>query len=152
MNENKKTPKKNSLMFRFLFVIIVMVIFMSFGYYNCLYIKFASIEDFAAVKGKPNTFVILYGSGVCNSCATGKYIYSIREDKEMTYIVPENFKESDIENLKDVFGLQGRILKGNSKIETLVRRAVNCSNLKKEQRNFLVKSKKNGSIESISHI
>jgi hypothetical protein len=152
MKKNKETPRKDFQVVRFLFVIVIIVIFMSFGYYNCLYVKFASVEDFLKVKGKESTVVILYGSGVCNSCSAGKYIYSIREDKDVTYIVPENFKESDIENLKDVFGLKGRILKGNSKVETLVKRAVNCGNLKEEQRNFLLKAKKNGNIESISHI
>jgi len=143
----KKKTKK--IFFRLLFVALVVIIFLAYNYYPCFLMNFSSLpESIQNIPGKKEV-VLLYGTGLCLSCVSGRYLYGLRERRDILYVVPPEFEETDIENLLDVFVLKGKVIKGDNRVSTLIKRINRCKGLKDGTANFHIYVNRNGKPDSI---
>lgn len=137
--------------FRLLFILLLIAAFWAFNYYPCISLDFVALPE----KIRKNDFkevLILYGSGVCTTCSTGKYVYALRERENILVILPGHFNKYDMENFNNVFMLKGRVIKGDEDVLKLVKRINRCKELDMWKANFHIKLEKDGKIALVKGI
>jgi hypothetical protein len=141
--------KKKFKRLRILFIILIVFVFWAFNYYPCLSLDLISLPQKLKNHKDIKDALLLYGSGVCSSCSTGQYVYDLRERKDILFIVPSNFTQYEIKNLKDIFALKGTVMNGDEDVMSLVERINDCKDLNMWKANYHVRFGKNGKITSI---
>ncbi|NIR04327.1 MAG: hypothetical protein GTN82_02755 [Candidatus Aminicenantes bacterium] len=141
--------KTKSTIFRVLFVVLVILIFLVVKYHDCLIFEFSMTpEIFLKNKDKRNA-VILYGSGICGSCPTGKRLLFLKDEYDLLLIVPEEFSDTDIENLRDVFSLKGKITRGNNELVDYLKKIASCKKSSDWRKNLFVEINENGRVSKL---
>ena len=93
------------------------------------------------MDAKTTTIVLLYGY-ICVGCPLGNYIYSVRDRQDTLFIIPPQYKPSEVENLRRAFSLKCRIVKGDDpNIEVFVNKLGEQLKIDKTQRNLILEIK-----------
>lgn len=141
---------KNFKRFRMLFLVLVVLLFWAFNYYPCISLDLTSLPEKILHNGKHFTDVLfLYGSGICTSCTSGKYVYSLKDREDIVFVVPSTYTQYDLENFNDIFMLKGKVIKGDEEIAKLVNKINLCKERDMWKANYHIKFGKNGRIKSI---
>ena len=130
--EKKSKLKK----FRLLFIGLVVIIFLLINQFPCILFHFSSLPVNIKTSPGKQEMVILYGTGLCLSCFSGQYLYRLREKTDLLLVVPFEFEDTDIQNLKDVFMLKGKVIRGNQEVVKWIKRLINCKGLEETKANF----------------
>ena len=93
--------------------------------------------------------IFLYGKNLCGTCPAGGFIYRINENKNMIYIVSEDFSSYDMENLRYSFDIKGKVIKGETEINNFLKKITSCSKVNNIRKNFYVELEKNNKIKKI---
>jgi hypothetical protein len=128
---------------------VVLLAFFIVKYYNCLILDFSSLPD---VIAKSKKVFFLYGSGVCGSCPPGKTLLALKDKTDLLFIVPDDFTDIDMYNLKDVFMLKGKIIKGNREVIDFLKKISSCKKFEGWKYNIYIEIKEDGSISRIMKI
>lgn len=144
--------KKSNLKYRILFVVLVVAVFLVVHFYPCIMLNFSSLPETItkSIPGNSKDILILYGPGLCSSCPPGHYLGSLKGRTDLLFVVPPEFNEYDIKNLKDVFTIQSQVIKGDEELVKLLKRVRGCKGLETWRMNYHVKTKENGKPGPIS--
>ncbi|NIM12096.1 MAG: hypothetical protein GTO45_08295 [Candidatus Aminicenantes bacterium] len=141
--------RKISLLLRILFVVVVVLIFIVVKYYNCIVLELSSIPG--VIAGNKKAF-LLYGSGICSTCPPGKLLMALKDKKDILYVVPGEFSETDIFNLKDTFMLKGNIKKGDQIVVDFLKKIAACNRFSDWRNNIYMEITENGGISKLRKI
>ena len=124
-----------------LFGIIGIILFHHF--YPCIYLKFISIPDkINSLRKKDKSEIFLLYGNLCKSCPSGFSIYNNIKDRDDIFaIVPNEFSNNDIKNLKNLFSIKGQTIRGDSEIENFLSKIAKCKKLKNFRVNYVLEIK-----------
>jgi hypothetical protein len=116
----------------------------------CLSLKFAKPPEKISriVSSSDTKIAFLYGD-FCGECPSGNFLYSLKDKKNIIFVVPPNFILNDMENLKELFSLEGKIIKGNSETEHLLKKIATCLKVDSWKNNFIADVKNEKRISSV---
>ena len=77
---------------------------------------------------------------------------ALKDKKDILYVVPEEFSETDIFNLKDTFMLKGNIKKGNPKVTDFLKKIAACNKFSDWRNNIYMEITENGGISKLRKI
>lgn len=77
---------------------------------------------------------------------------ALKDKKDILYVVPEEFSETDIFNLKDTFMLKGNIKKGNQKVNDFLKKIAACNKFSDWRNNIYMEITENGGILKLRKI
>jgi hypothetical protein len=129
--------------------VVVVLIFIVVKYYNCIVLELSSIPG--VIAGNKKAF-FLYGSGICSTCPPGKLLMAIKDKKDILYVVPGEFSETDIFNLKDTFMLKGNIKKGDQIVVDFLKKIAACNRFSDWRNNIYMEITENGGISKLRKI
>ena len=147
--ESKKRSKTKETIIRILFVVGVFGVYLGISYYDCISLKLFTPTNLFHENGINKTYALLFGSGICNTCSTGRYLSTVSDNLDIVFVVPRDYSDIDIQNFRDAFSLQGKIVRGDSRISRLVDHIVACRQYKEGRRNVLVKVTANNKINIV---
>ena len=132
----------NRVVYKILIIFLIIVVYLIYHYFSCIVLKFSEIPQEIKVNMNKNTKYIcfLYGY-ICGECDDESYLYSLRNRKDIVFVVPTNFKSLDIENLKQTFSFKGKFVKGNEKIESFLNLFVKCLRANSNKINLIIDAK-----------
>jgi hypothetical protein len=93
--------------------------------------------------------LFLYGNGICSGCPPGRFLNNLKSRTDILIIVPKEFSNADVKNLRNVFSLRCKIIKSNEEIEKLLRKIAACKKTKSREKNFLIELSKSRKIDLI---
>jgi hypothetical protein len=132
--------------FKILIIAFIVGVFLLYSSYGCLLLSLEGMPGTVAenISQKTEMVFLLYGKGLCGVCASGNFFYhqtaKIKaNNKNVLVITPKDFSENDIENLKDTFTIQGKIIRGDDDVVTFLKRLAACSNQDDWRHNFYLK-------------
>ncbi len=136
--------------FRFLLLPFVLAIYLISNYYPCLILKISNLPERIIREKEKQTGIILFLYGnICANCPSGSFLYSLRGEKNIMFVVPSDFSSNDIENLRRTFSLKGQIIKGGDETGHLLQKFAKCFRLDDWKRNFIVEINNNKKITSV---
>jgi hypothetical protein len=141
--------EKMKIVYRILFILMILFLFFTIKYNHCIRLRFSPIPSKIAQWKNENTVVVLSGFGLCSDCSPGRFLLKIHSKTDILYFVPSDFSDHDIENLKNVFMLNGKILKSDKAVQSYINKIVACNNIKKDKINLLVEFNEANRIKSV---
>jgi glutamine amidotransferase PdxT len=90
--------------------------------------------------------------GICSSCSTGEFINSIEETENILFVVPDDFSDNEIKNLKDAFNIKGLIIRGGEDTLDFIKNIASCNRMGEWRNNYYVTLKENKKFETIKQI
>ncbi len=120
--------------------ICILLIFLVYGFGSCFIFKIINFSGFVMGRSEEKTILFLYGN-LCSVCPSGEYIYSLKDDEAIVLVVPSQFTEYDIENLRNIYSLKGHIVKGGFKARVFLKLLSKCFKIAEKEGNFKVKFK-----------
>jgi len=121
-------------------IIISLLFFISFliTISSCLRLKLSPIPNLLKTDSLHSIIIIMNGKSPCLSCPDGKYIYSIRNRKDVLFVFTKKYSKNDIENFGDVFEIKGKMILADDKIQSFVNILFKCKMKKRFHKNNLV--------------
>lgn len=142
--------KKKSLLLRLLFIAGIVIIFFVSKNYNCLKLDSLTTPQVLSQNTGIKSCYILYGTGLCNSCGSGKRLLSLKKDQsDILFVVPRDFDDVAIHNLKETFSLSGTVVRGFDEVENLLRNIALCQKYAEWQKNIYIELDKDGDMSKI---
>jgi len=89
-------PQIRSTIFRSLFVVLVIIIFLTVKYYNCILLDFSSTPKIVLENKDKEDVILLYGGGLCGSCPQGKKLLSLKN--RVNILKVDNHEQEEREN------------------------------------------------------
>jgi hypothetical protein len=90
---------------------------------------------------------ILNGTNLCSSCSAGTHLNSIlKSHPGILVIVPTDFSENDIENLRNAYGITGAIINSGNELESILKKIAACVAKKGDSNNFVLEIADTGRI------
>jgi hypothetical protein len=93
--------------------------------------------------------IFLYGGGICGTCPQGKFLYSLKERKDILFVVPEELNIYEKENLLRAFSIRGKIINGDTEVKIFLERLVRCSKKGDWQNNFYAELDKDKELKAV---
>jgi len=85
------------------------------------------------------TLILLYEKYICGTCPSGKFLYQIAVDPNNVIVIPKDYSDNDIENIRFAFILQGIILRGDQSFDILIMKITSCYRNSNIDSNILLK-------------
>lgn len=139
------------LQYRILIALAVVGIALLYYFYPCLMLNFKNLPHYEALNNDTREIVFLYGKGICGTCPTGNFLNSL-EDTQKILFVPDNYTDTDIENFKDTFRIQGPVTRGKKETINFLENIAGCKRLNDWRNNYHVTLKDNKKFEAIKQI
>jgi len=115
----------NKIIFRILILVAILIVFIIFHSYNCIILKFTSIPSSISDNIKETEFsLFLVRKNICPPCPIGEYLLDYA-DKSIL-IVPDDFSEIDIDNLRYAFNIKGVIIREDFKTKRYFKKIASC--------------------------
>jgi hypothetical protein len=134
---------------RAIILLLIVFIFIAIKYYQCVYLHFSPIPSKLLQWNYGNTMVFLSGSGLCGDCQVGRFLQKNRSKPDVLYFVPAAFSDPDIENLRNVFMLNGSIRKSDNSVLAFIKRVKGCNDIKNKNINLVIEINKKNRIKSV---
>lgn len=123
---------------RAVFIGLIVGIVLVLRFYPCIAFKQGIIHLIKKGSSRVRGIVFLYGSHICTSCPNGTFLYSLRDREDIVFIVPGDYTGIDLKNLRSVFLLKGRVIKGNKSTVWLLKNVMRCRGLNIWQKHYFV--------------
>lgn len=137
-------------------VIIITMLIMGWYIYkktDCLKIIYLDWSHLLKHNKKEyRKIVVIYNFSICGTCPSGKFLLSIKGEKEYLFILSPELKDEEIDNFKDMFGIKNPIMKGNKRIESLLKKISNCYGKEDWKSNYLLEYDAKGKLKFIRFI
>lgn len=110
------------------------------GFCSCFKIKILDIPgEMKASDDLQRTILILYGT-ICANCLDSDLIYSLRAEKNLIVVVPDDFSSNDIENLERTFSISCKVTRGEQRINQILRDLAKCKKWETWKNNVIIYS------------
>ena len=140
------------LRYRLLIAIAVLGIALLYYFYPCLMLSIKNIPQHYSLNIDIGEIVFLYEKGICGSCPTGEFLNSLKYNKKVLFVVPDDYSENDIKNLSDAFNIQGSIIRGGKNTVYFLKNIAGCKRLEVWRNNYHVTLKTDKKIKTIKKI
>ena len=119
--------------------------------YDCFILRFISLpreltDDMGSEDG---AVVLLYGKNLCGTCPAGKFMYRISGNRNIIYLVPDDYSSHEIENLRYTFDMSGKIVHSGREMENLLKRIKRCKKVKNSGANYYLLPRNGNKINTI---
>ncbi len=111
----------------------------------CLMIKYTN--PFSNIVGQKSKIVVALFGLISSSCPSGKIIHTLGKNKDVIFVVPEDFSVIDIENLRKKFNIKSKIKKAEPEMIRFLKNVERCN--KTQFVNFLLYFQ-NGKLKKIT--
>jgi hypothetical protein len=134
--------------YRILFTLAFLAIILLYYFFPCLMLSVKDVPGYKLLEKETTNIIFLYGYGICDSCPTGQFLESLKNSKNFLVVVPDDYNDNDIQNLKATFNLEGKIIKGGEDTIEFLKNIAGCNKLDNWHNNYhvVLKNKKYESI------
>jgi hypothetical protein len=129
---------------RVLFAMVVLGLIILKMYFPCLLIRIEKMPDILSRYCRDGNIniLILFGGNICSTCPSGRYLINKNNDKNILIIVPKDYSDIDIINMKGEFKISGNVVRSNNKLYKYYLNIKACASIKKSISDILVEVKK----------
>lgn len=143
--------KEIKISYRIIILLLIVGIYLIYNSFPCIMINLSGIPQKIKVnldKGM-NKIIFVYGAGICGTCPQGSFIYSLKESKDVLFVLPGEINDNELENFKNSFSIHGKIIKGDSEITRYLGRIFECSNRGDWRKNLYIEYDKKQNMKVI---
>ncbi|GEM_PF-1640541 len=129
------------LIYRISILILIIGISMIVNSYSCIMLSLTGVPDRITknIDRKIDKIILLYGENLCGTCPTGVFLLSLKEKIDILFIVPQEYSQNEIDNLKRSFLIKSKLISGNPETKTYLDRLVSCSKKNPNNRNLYIR-------------
>lgn len=123
---------------------ILIVIAVAYAVLNpgrCSALKNVRIPDSVVRQCNKDEYnlILLFEKNICGTCPSANFLYRIAGDPNVVIIIPKEYTDNDIENIRIAFNLRGLILRGDQTSDILLKKIAPCYSNNNTESNFLLK-------------
>lgn len=134
---------------RILILVAIILIAVLIKFLPCITYSMAKMPEMISKSfGKSDTKVVFFllGEGICGTCPTGRFVYSLRENKDILFFLPHDLTDAELENFHHTFSIKGQIVKMNKEVSEYLIKMTRCLGLKSKGINIIVQINKKGKV------
>lgn len=140
---------RQKIIFRILILVAIFIISIIYYSYNCIILKFTSVPNSILDNIKDNEFsLFLVRKNICPPCPIGEYLLDYAN--KSIIIVPDDFSDIDIDNLRYAFNIKAVIIREDFKTKRYFEKIASCIK-KSSGKNWYIEIIKKKKIKTIKN-
>ena len=125
---------------RIFFIILIIGFFLLLNSWNCLMLNLGNAPAVIQknIDKTTNKVLLLYGQGICGTCSSGTFLHQEGFMENILILVPQEFTDNEIDNLRYAFSIKGKIRRGDEGVISFVKKVASCTKMDRWNKNYYI--------------